>query len=316
MCIQYEYVQQPKPLSITEGLWLLRVENKKTQSNRKKLFYMKSKLLEDPLGSMLYKFFTQCTTTHENENYLTDILWRAVRHYRLSGEFSVVVVVCPQYSSDYKRLLSGVSLTAERSINLFAYLKTYMQRHIRYNSKVQFNSLLFDQESVEFMDILKSQADVLMTESVQSIKRVISKRGDLPASFTADKLVGEDMLSEWQRLIVLSRKLLSGDTTGSLVGLPFGDLEELFKSLKPFFARVMNTDDDAAHRKLFFEEDGPAYLSAGHWLRKRYGAHTLQIDVGSNARFAQFNLWQPPGEELTDQPALIRIKDPGKFNSK
>lgn len=277
---------------------------------------MKSKLLEDSLGSMLYKFFTQYTATHEKEDYLIDILWRAVQHYRSTGEFSAVAVVCPQYSVDYKRLLSGVSLTAGRSVNLFACLKTYMQRHIRYNLEVQFRSLLFDQESVDFMDISKAQADASMTESVQAIKRAISKRGDLPASFTADKLVGEDMLSEWQRLIALSRKVLGGETGGSLVGLTFGDLEELFKSLKPFFARVMNTDDDIAHRKLFFEEDGPAYLSAGHLLRKKYGAHTLQIDVGSNVRFAQFNLWQPPGEELTDQPALIRIKDPSKFDPK
>jgi hypothetical protein len=144
---------------------------------------------------------------------------------------------------------------------------------------------------------------------------LFQRGGDLPASFTADKLVGESLMGEWQRLITLSRNLLKEDRPSLEKDLPCGDLEELFKSLKPFFARVMNTDDDTANRHLFFHEDGPAYLSAGHLLREKYGPQTLQIDVGSNARFAQFNLWQPPSEKLTDQPALIRIKEPGRFDT-
>lgn len=275
---------------------------------------MKSKLIEHPLGSLLHKFFTQFAVTHEEDEYLIDILWRAVSHYQTTGEFSVAVIVCPQYSSDYKSLLSGVSVTAQRSINLFVMLKKFLRKNIRYHSKVHFRTLLFDQESVEFMDIPLGDAQKCMTQSVCEIQRILTKNPDLPQNFKAEKLVGDDMVQKWQCMIDTNRLLLkSGDLKnhrGVHKGLPFEDPDELFQVLKPFFARVMNTDDDCAHRRLFYDEDGPAYLSAGHFLRQKYGPHTLQIDVGSNPRFAKFNLWQPPEEALTDTPALIRLKNP------
>jgi hypothetical protein len=76
----------------------------------------------------------------------------------------------------------------------------------------------------------------------------------------------------------------------------------------------MNTDDAVAHRKMFDTEEGPGYLAAGHLLRKKFGAHTVQIDLGSNVTLARMNLFQPPGEELIEQPSLIRIKDPNMFD--
>ncbi|MCF7865177.1 MAG: hypothetical protein K9M11_01585 [Candidatus Pacebacteria bacterium] len=271
---------------------------------------MKSKLLEHPLGSMLHKFFTQIVATHEDNEYIIEILWRAVSHYDATGEFSVAVIVCPQYSEDCKQLLSGVSLTAQRSINLFVMLKKFLRKNIRYHSKVHFRSLLFDQESVGFLDIPLEKAQACMSQSVCEIQRVFTRNPDLPPNFKAEKLVGAELIQKWQRMIETGRCLLKSEDFKGRSDLPFNDPDELFKVLKPFFAKVMHTDDDTAHRRLFYDEDGPAYLSAGHFLREKYGAHTLQIDVGSNQRFAKFNLWQPPGEELTELPALIRLKNP------
>lgn len=279
-----------------------------------KQYSMKSKLLEDALGSMLHKFFTECARTHETDECLVSMLWHAVSHYRTTGEFSIVIIVCPQYNHDYTEVLSGVSVTARRAISLFFKLKKYMKRHIRYTKKVNFRLALFDQEHRQFdhMGLSYESAEKCMQWSVRDMQLRLRKKAILPDSFSAGLLVGQSHQQEWERLFSISlERLKNGEFDGTE---PFEHPDIVFAGMRKFYIKVTNTDDAAVHRKMFETEEGPGYLAAGHLLRGKYGPHTIQIDVGSDSKLARLNLWQPPGEKLTDHPALIRIKDPHIFD--
>lgn len=276
---------------------------------------MKEMLLNDAMGSMLHRFFSRSAETHEGEERLADQLWRSVNWYRQTGEFSLAVVVCPRYSNDYTALLSGVSVTARRAVHLLRGLKSHLKRHMRYTSKVHFRVLLFDQEHRQFelMGISPETAEARMDESVREIQRLVRKDGLLPQSFRAERLVGSGWQDEWTGLFAHAENLLRQN--GFSPDEPFSHPDIVFKGMRDFYRRVMNTDDEAAHRRMFETEEAPGYLIAGHLLRKKFGAHTLQVDIGSNAKLAEMNLWQPAGERLTEHPSLIRIKNPSRFDT-
>jgi hypothetical protein len=275
---------------------------------------MKKELVKDALGSLLHKFFTRHISTYEQEESLVAMLWQAVSWYRATGEFSVAIIVCPEYNQDYTRVLSGASTTALRAIELFKLLKKCLGRHIRYAGAVKFQILLFDQEQRQFehMGIMKEQVEIALDTSVVEIRKKIRQSGILPDCFTAGRFIGNHLLDEWQRVFNLSQKFISDSEFQGTE--PFCHPRKVFKGLTGFYTRVMNTTDTSAHWKMFIEEEGPGYLSAGHVLRKNYGAHILQVDLGSNLDLSRMNLWQPKGEELIERPSLIRIKNPSMLN--
>ncbi len=269
---------------------------------------------EDALGSLLYKFFFQDTGTEENEEELAKILWLAVSRYRKTGEFSFAAIVCPEYSRDYTDILSGTSITALRAINLFKSLKAKIRRHIRFGKDVHFRISVFDREYHKFNLIQASpeKASNCMNGSVKDIALRIRKTGKLPDNFKAERLVGIEYAEEWQRVFNLANECLRSESLGPHA--PFDNPNEIFKKLRDFYVKVMNTDDEAVHREMFDAQEAPGYMSAGHFLRRKHGSHTVLIDMGSDKGLSKMTLWQPEGEMLTGHPSLIRIKHPKGFD--
>lgn len=270
----------------------------------------KQMLLEDAIGSILYKFFNRIVTTHESEESLVSMLWRAVSLYRETGVFSTAIVVCPPYSPDYKSLDVGrVSVTALRAIKLYKLLKQMLGQHIKYTRKVRFSIEIFNEErrQYEHMGIDGSEADQILAHMAYRIGRMLRKTGILPSSFSAGLLVRECEKKEWGSVFLKACSFLEHYTVGEY---PFKDPEVILAGMHDFYTRVLGCANVERHRDMFYQEEAPCYLSTGIMLRRKIHPGVIQIDVGSNPDLSRLNLWQPESEGEY-QPALIRIKNPG-----
>ncbi len=270
----------------------------------------KQTLLEDALGSLLYKFFNGILTTHESEESLVSMLWRAVKLYRETGIFNTAIVVCPPYSPDYKSLDVGrISVTALRAIELYKFLKIRLGQHISYSSSVCFTLQLFNHEEPLCAHIGAKEDDVkrILSHNVSALSRMIRKTGILPDSFKADLFVTEGNQEEWRELYRKSQVYVEGD--GYKGTEPFLHPDTVYGLLGDWYTKVLNTPDKTVHRRMFLEQEAPVYLSTGPMLRKKIHPGVIQIDVGSNPELSRLNLWQPEGEGDTP-PSLIRIKNP------
>lgn len=270
----------------------------------------KQKLLEDPLGSLLYKFFNGILTTHESEESLISTLWRAVSLYREVGIFNTAIVVCPPYAPDYKSLDVGrISVTALRAIELYKFLKIKLGRHIRYSSSVSLTLQLFNHEEPLCAHIGAKEVDVkrILSHNVLALSRMIRKTGILPVSFGADLFVTEGNQERWSELYSKARLYVEGN--GYKGTEPFLHPDTIYSLLGDWYTRILNTPDTAVHRRMFLEQEAPVYLGTGPMLRQKIHPGVIQIDVGSNPELSRMNLWQPEGEGGTP-PSLIRIKNP------
>jgi hypothetical protein len=272
---------------------------------------MKRKLIEDSIGSLLYKFFTEAVQTFEDEDTLVSTLTRMVEVYRTTQSCNLAIIVCPKYNETYTKMVPGISVTAQRAINLFRRLKKRLRRHISYGTKTNCTMFLFDQENrgKNMTECSTEEMDGVALESLAMLKHVLRKDPRLPDAFKADVLVGSSRLSLWRELHSEATTYIERNMHKEADGFSHPDV--VFNSLSHHYKRIAAAHDNGVHRDMFTKDDAPSYLSGGRMVRRLLGPDTLIVDIGSPESLAKMTLWQP---ETDCKPLLLRIKNPRELD--